>query len=71
MKMTKDGKFLTTVPAITWWLSDKIKERRRKKSTRHGVDVIDNIERLQKLKKRGAISDKDFQELKEKLKQQF
>ena len=71
MKMTKDGKFLTTVPAITWWLSDKIKERRRKKSTRHGVDVIDNIERLYKLKKRGAISDKDFQELKEKLKQQF
>ena len=71
MKMTKDGKFLTTVPTITWWLSDKIRERRHKESTRHGVDIIDNIERLYKLKKRRAISDKDFQELKEKLKQQF
>ena len=71
MKTTKDGKFLTTVPVITWWLSDKIEERRRKKRARHGVDAIDNLERLHRLKERGAISEEDFQELKEKLKKQI
>lgn len=29
MKTTKGGRFLIAVPAITWWLSDKIEERRR------------------------------------------
>ena len=71
MKPTKDGKFLTTVPAITWWLSDKIEKRRRKKRARNGVDAIDNLERLYRLKERGAISEEDFQELKEKLKKQI
>jgi len=71
MKPTKDGKFLTTVPAITWWLSDKIEERRRKKRARNGVDAIDNLERLYRLKERGAISEEDFNELKEKLKKQI
>ena len=71
MKATKNGKFSTTVPVITWWLSDKIEERRRKKRARNGVDAIDNIERLYRLKLRGAISEDDFQELKEKLKNQI
>lgn len=69
--LTKDGKFLTTVPAITWWLSDKIEEHRRKKRARNGVDAIDNLERLYRRKERGAISEDDFQELKEKLKKQI
>ena len=68
MKTTKNGKFLTTVPTITWWLSDKIEERRRKKRAKNGADAIDNLERLYRLKERGAISEEDFQELKEKLK---
>lgn len=68
MKPTKDGKFLTTVPAITWWLSDKIEECRRKKLAKTGADAIGNLERLYRLKERGAISEDDFQELKEKLK---
>lgn len=71
MKTTKNGKFRTTVPVITWWLSDKIEERRRKKRARNGVDAIDNLERLYRLKERGAISEEDFQELKEKLKKQI
>lgn len=71
MKTTNDGKFLTTVPVITWWLSDKIEEHRRKKRARNGVDAIDNLERLHRLKERGAISEEDFQELKEKLKKQI
>lgn len=71
MKTTKDGKFLTTVPVFAWWLSDKIEERYRKKRARTGVDAIDNLERLYRLKKRGAISEDDFQELKEKLKKEI
>ena len=71
MKTTKCGKFLTTVPVITWWLSDKIEAHRRKKRARNGVDAIDNLERLHRLKERGAISEEDFQELKEKLKKQI
>ena len=71
MKMTKDGKFLTTVPVFTWWLSDKIEERHRKKRAKYGVDAIDNLERLHRLKERGTISEDDFQELKEKLKKQI
>lgn len=69
--MNKDGKFLTTVPALTWWLAEKLEKRRRKKHAKYGVDAIDNIERLYQLKKQGIISEEDFQELKEKLKNQI
>lgn len=31
MNPTKDGKILTNIPAITWWLSDKIEEHYLKK----------------------------------------
>lgn len=71
MEMTKEGEFLTTVPLFTWWLSDKIEDRRRKKRNRNGVDAIDNLERLHRLKEHGVISEEDFQELKEKLKKQI
>ena len=71
MKKPKDGKLSTTVPIITWWLSDKIEEHRRKKLTRKGFDAIDNLERLHRLKQRGAISEEDFQELKDRLKKQI
>lgn len=71
MKTTKSGKFLTSVPIITWWLSDKIEKHRRKKRGRNGVDAIDNLERLYRLKERGAISEEDYYELKEKLKKQI
>lgn len=69
--MTKDRRILTTVPAVTLWLSDKIEEHRRKKRARNGTDVIDNLERLHRLKERGAINEEDFQEMKEKLKKQI
>ena len=71
MMSTEHGKFLSTVPALTWWLSDKIKNHKRKKRAKYGVDAIDNIERLYRLKERGIISEDDFQELKEKLKNQI
>ena len=69
--MTKEREFLTTVPLFTWWLADKIEDRRRKKRNRNGVDVIDNLERLHRFKERGVISEEDFQELKEKMKKRI
>lgn len=71
MSINKDGRFFTTVPPFVWWVSDKIEARKRKKRTKAGTDAIDNIERLYRLKERGAISDADFDELKEKLKKQI
>ena len=71
MKQTKHGRYLTTVPVISWWLSDRLEERRRKKRTRIEANAIDNLERLHRLKERGVISEEDFQELKEKLKCQI
>ena len=69
--LSEHGKFLSTVPALAWWLSDKIENHKRKKRAKYGVDAIDNIERLYRLKERGAITEQDFQELKEKLKNQI
>jgi hypothetical protein len=70
--MSKEhGKFLSAVPALTCWLSDKIENHKRKKRAKYGVDAIDNIERLYRLKECGAINEDDFQELKEKLKNQI
>lgn len=71
MKTTKEGKYLTAVPAICWWISDKIEKHRHKKRVVTENDAIDNIERLYRLKERGAINEDDFQELKEKLKKQI
>ena len=71
MKTVKDGRFLTTVPVFAWWLSDKIAERYHRKRAKYGVDAIDNLERLHRLKERGVISEDDFRELKEKLKKQI
>ena len=68
---TEYGKFLSTVPTLAWWLSDKIENHWRKKLAKYGVDAIDNIDRLYRLKERGAITEQDFQELKEKLKNQI
>ena len=31
MKTTKYGRFLTTVPALVWWLADKVEKHRSKK----------------------------------------
>lgn len=72
MKIQKMGKYLTTGgnPFI-WWVSNKIETRQRRKRAKVGADAIDNLERLHRLKERGAISEDDYQELKEKLKQQI
>ena len=71
MKLTKRGRYLTTVPVIAWWISDRIEACRRKKRVRIEAVTIDNLERPHQLKERGIISEEDFPELKEKLKKQI
>ena len=58
-------------PLFVWWMSDRIKERRRKKRARTGVNSIDNPERLHRLKEKGVLSEDEFSELKETLKKQI
>ena len=67
----KMNRIVTTVLPGTWWLADKIAERKRKRRAKQDSDVIDNLERLHRLLKCGSINEKDFEELKEKLKAQF
>ena len=68
MKMKR---ILSTVPMPVWWLSDKLEKRNRKKCGKNSADAIDNIERLHRLKERGVISEQDFNELKEKIKERI
>lgn len=69
MSLNNNGKIFSTVPAFSWWVTDKLEKHRRKKKGK--VDAIDNLERLYRLKERGAISESDFEELKEKIKKQI
>lgn len=64
----KINRLLTTVLPGTWWLLEKIEAHKKQSRARRDADVVDNIERLHRLKAHGAISEEDFQELKEKLK---
>ena len=63
------GKAAAVASAVTWWLSDKIHKRHRQKYAANGADAIDNIERLYRLKKRGAISEEEFEQLKNIMKE--
>lgn len=71
MSVNKDGRLFTPVAPVMWWLTEKIDTHKRKKRSKAGADAIDNLERLYRLKERGAITDSDFEELKEKLKGQI
>ena len=64
----KINRLLTTVLPGTWWLLEKIEGHKKQSRARRDADIVDNIERLHRLKERGAISEDDFRELKEKLK---
>ena len=65
------GRGLSTVPTIVWRIADWIEEKKRKHRSKKGMDAIDNLQRLYRLKKRGVISEEEFRELKEKLKSQI
>lgn len=69
MKINKSGWLFG--PIQFWLIADKIEAHKRKKRSKQGSDAIDNIERLYRLKGRGVISEAEFEELKEKLKEQI
>ena len=67
----KMGKFLTTAPVFAWWAYDRIEKAIDKKKATGNANTLDNLEKLYSLKKSGAISEEDYKELKEKLKEQI
>ena len=67
----KFGRILTTVPVFTWWVYDRIEKTFDKKKAKGNANTIENLEKLYALKKSGAITEEDYQELKEKLKEQI
>ena len=69
MDTEKVKRYLTSVPLSVWWIADKLEEHQRKHRARHGADAIDNLERLHKLKEKGVLTEEEFAELKEKLKE--
>ena len=64
-------KALTTVPVFLWWAYDRIEKAFDKKKAKGNASTLDNLEKLYALKKSGAISEEDYNELKEKLKEQI
>lgn len=67
----KLGKILTTVPVFAWWTYDRIEKAFDKKNATGNANTLDNLEKLYSLKKSGAISEEDYNELKEKLKERI
>ena len=67
----KIGKILTTIPIGVWAIGSMVEKALKKKKDTKNTDALDNIEKLYELKKTGAISEEDFNELKERLKEQI
>lgn len=71
MKYSKTNRLLTTVLSPIWWMADKMEGHLRKVRCKKHNDILDNMERLYSLKKRGVLNDSEYTELKEKLKKQM
>ena len=67
----KIGKVFTTVPVFAWWAYDRIEKAFDKKKVKENANTLDNLEKLYNLKKSGAISEEDYNAIKEKLKEQI
>ena len=65
------GRELSTVPTFIWRIADWIEDKKMKRRSKKDADSIDNLQRLYRLKERGAISEEEYAELKEKLKSQI
>ena len=71
MDTEKVRRYLTSVPLSVWWIVDKLEAHQRKRRARQGADAIENLERLYKLKEKGVLTEEEFTELKEKIKEQI
>ena len=67
----KLGKALAAVPVFAWWAYDRIEKAFGKKKVKENASTLDNLEKLYALKKSGAITEEDYNELKEKLKERI
>lgn len=67
----KIAKIFTAIPLCAWWIYDRAEKALKKKKTANNSNVLENLDRLYNLKKTGAISEADYDELKEKLKNQI
>ena len=67
----KAGKIIAAVPLLAWWACDKVGKSIKKKKSKDDTNTLDNLEKLHALRKSGAISEEDYEELKAKLKEQI
>ena len=61
---------LTTIPVGVSWLVSKLVAHQQKVA-KHDADTINNIERLYHLKESGIITQSEYDELKQKLKERI
>ena len=59
---------LTSGPVGVSWLVSKLVARHQKRQAAADANTIDNLDRLYQLKVKGALSDDEFEELKERMK---
>ena len=59
---------LTTVPVGVSWLVSKLVARQQKRQAEADANTIDNLERLYQLKEKGVLTNKEFEELKDRMK---
>lgn len=71
MSITKLGRHLSTIPFSAWWIADKLDAYQKKTRSKRDADAIDNLERLYRLKEHGVITGNEYDELKQKLKEQI
>ena len=67
MKMTKNSWMLTSTP-IVWWLGKKIGEISTKRQIKADTEVFENLKKLHELKETGVITEEEYNEVKERLK---
>ena len=53
------------------WFVNKLIDRQRKRQAAEEADAINNISRLFQLKKEGALTEQEFIELKERMKERI
>lgn len=59
----------TAIPVGVSWLVSKLVARQQKRQALADADTIENLERLYRLKEKGVLTEEEFGELKEKLKE--
>lgn len=67
MAIQKIGKYLTTVPACAWGIADKLSGLLERGENTGNTAALDNLQRLQELRKSGVITHEEYERLKARL----